>query len=39
VGGFVWYGMSARARFELDQAVEEVIEEAAEINEERSEIV
>jgi hypothetical protein len=37
VGGFVWYGMSARARYELDQAVEEVLEEAAEEAVERSE--
>jgi hypothetical protein len=36
VGGFVWYGMSARARYELDQAVGEVLEEAAEETEERS---
>ncbi|MEA1903698.1 MAG: hypothetical protein U9N56_09255 [Actinomycetota bacterium] len=37
VGLLVWYGLSARARYELDQAVEEVIEEAVEELEESSE--
>lgn len=30
VGGFVWYGMSARARYELDRAIDETLEEVEE---------